>query len=127
LLTWRSIATYHDLLAQFPSKKEYKELKVKWAGDEVGFRMALRGKLGPIFRINYYRIILDEAHAIKNHESSSKYRCLNSNIILTSFSHSCLLGTAGQVQVGSERHSSLQLNHGYVVGSNMDLKFAHNC
>ncbi|WZH42882.1 P-loop containing nucleoside triphosphate hydrolase protein [Fusarium acuminatum] len=69
------IATYYDLLAQFPSKKVYKELKGKWAGDEVGFRMALRGKLGPIFRTNYYRIILDEAHAIKNHESSTTRAC----------------------------------------------------
>jgi SNF2 family DNA or RNA helicase len=71
-LTQGSIATYHDLLAHFPTKNEYKELKGKWAGDEGGFMGALRRKLGQLFRIKWYRIILDEAHAIKNHTSSSK-------------------------------------------------------
>ncbi|KAM0346712.1 hypothetical protein ACHAPU_005427 [Fusarium lateritium] len=69
------IATYYDLLAQFPSKKEYKALKARYAGEEVAFRSALQHKLGPIFRTSYYRIILDEAHAIKNHESSTTRAC----------------------------------------------------
>ncbi|KAF5002091.1 hypothetical protein FGRMN_574 [Fusarium graminum] len=69
------IATYYDLLAQFPKKQEYKALKARYAGEEVAFRSALQHQLGPIFRTSYYRIILDEAHAIKNHESSNaKYK-----------------------------------------------------
>ncbi|RGP75109.1 hypothetical protein FLONG3_5793 [Fusarium longipes] len=69
------IATYRDILAQFPKKSEYKTLKGQWAGDDVGFTGALRGKLGPIFRTKWYRIILDEGHAIKNHESSTTRAC----------------------------------------------------
>ncbi|KAF5694263.1 RIS1-like protein [Fusarium globosum] len=56
--------------AQFPSKREYQTLKAKWAGDESGFQQALSKKLGPLFKVNWYRIILDEAHGIKNHNSS---------------------------------------------------------
>ncbi|KAJ4011982.1 hypothetical protein NW766_007282 [Fusarium irregulare] len=69
------IATYRDLLSQFPSKNEYKELKGQWAGDEGGFMEALRRKLGALFRIRWYRIILDEAHAIKRHDSSTTRAC----------------------------------------------------
>ncbi|CAG7562747.1 unnamed protein product [Fusarium equiseti] len=69
------IATYRDLLSQFPSKNEYKELKGQWAGDEGGFMGALRRKLGALFRIRWYRIILDEAHAIKRHDSSTTRAC----------------------------------------------------
>ncbi|KNB08197.1 hypothetical protein FOXG_09177 [Fusarium oxysporum f. sp. lycopersici 4287] len=51
-------------------KKEYKKLKAQWAGDEDGFQQALSKKLGQLFKINWYRIILDEAHGIKNQYSS---------------------------------------------------------
>ncbi|CCT71110.1 related to protein RIS1 [Fusarium fujikuroi IMI 58289] len=65
------VITYlNKLRAQFPSKREYQTLKAKWAGDESGFQQALSKKLGPLFKVNWYRIILDEAHGIKNHSSS---------------------------------------------------------
>ncbi|TXB98843.1 hypothetical protein FocTR4_00012656 [Fusarium oxysporum f. sp. cubense] len=51
-------------------KKEYRKLKAQWAGDEDGFQQALSKKLGQLFKINWYRIILDEAHGIKNDKSS---------------------------------------------------------
>ncbi|KAM5378331.1 hypothetical protein ACJA88_006065 [Fusarium oxysporum] len=73
------ITHLNALRAQFPSKKEYKKLKAQWAGDEDGFQQALSKKLGQLFKINWYRIILDEAHGIKNQYSSvwrlnAKYR-----------------------------------------------------
>ncbi|KAK2672395.1 hypothetical protein RAB80_012474 [Fusarium oxysporum f. sp. vasinfectum] len=64
------ITHLNALRAQFPSKKEYKKLKAQWAGDEDGFQQALSKKLGQLFKINWYRIILDEAHGIKNDKSS---------------------------------------------------------
>ncbi|EMT69993.1 DNA repair protein RAD5 [Fusarium odoratissimum] len=64
------ITHLNALRAQFPSKKEYRKLKAQWAGDEDGFQQALSKKLGQLFKINWYRIILDEAHGIKNDKSS---------------------------------------------------------
>ncbi|KAH7243569.1 SNF2 family N-terminal domain-containing protein [Fusarium redolens] len=64
------ITHLNAIRAQFPSKKEYKELKAQWAGDNNGFQQALSKKLGQLFKINWYRIILDEAHGIKTHTSS---------------------------------------------------------
>ncbi|PNP81668.1 hypothetical protein FNYG_04694 [Fusarium nygamai] len=61
------------LRTQFPSKREYQMLKAKWAGDESGFQQALSRKLGVLFKVNWYRIVLDEAHGIKNHTSSSAF------------------------------------------------------
>jgi hypothetical protein len=59
-------------VAQFPKKKAVQALKAKWAGDMVGFENALQRKLGKLFKVNWYRVVLDEAHAIKNHTSGSE-------------------------------------------------------
>ncbi|KAL6362317.1 hypothetical protein LRP88_03595 [Fusarium phalaenopsidis] len=67
------IATYLELVAQFPTKKALQQLRGVWAGDSAGFEKALRRKLGPLFKINWYRVVLDEAHTIKNHTSSKFY------------------------------------------------------
>ncbi|VZH97238.1 unnamed protein product [Fusarium fujikuroi] len=64
------ITHLNKLRAQFPSKSEYQTLKAKWAGDESGFQQALSKQLGQLFKVNWYRIVLDEAHGIKNHSSS---------------------------------------------------------
>ncbi|KAJ4217626.1 hypothetical protein NW759_008934 [Fusarium solani] len=67
------ITTYAELVAQFPKKKAVQALKAKWAGDMVGFENALQRKLGKLFKVNWYRVVLDEAHAIKNHTSGKFY------------------------------------------------------
>ncbi|KAG5795343.1 hypothetical protein H9Q69_005593 [Fusarium xylarioides] len=64
------ITNLNALRGQFPSKEEYQTLKAKWAGDDGGFQQALSKKLGLLFKVNWYRIILDEAHGIKNYKSS---------------------------------------------------------
>ncbi|KAF5582047.1 DNA repair RAD5 [Fusarium pseudocircinatum] len=64
------ITNLNALRGQFPSKKERKLLKAQWAGDEDGYQQAISKNLGELFEVNWYRIILDEAHGIKNHTSS---------------------------------------------------------
>ncbi|KAF5540542.1 DNA repair RAD5 [Fusarium phyllophilum] len=64
------ITNLNALRGQFPSKKERKLLKAQWAGDEAGYQQAISNSLGELFDVNWYRIILDEAHGIKNHTSS---------------------------------------------------------
>ncbi|KAF4961084.1 hypothetical protein FGADI_500 [Fusarium gaditjirri] len=73
---WRTkcvvITHLNELRTQFLSKKEYQELRAKWAGDEDGFLQALAKskKIGSLFRVNWYRVILDEAHGVKSHTST---------------------------------------------------------
>ncbi|KAL7806859.1 SNF2 family N-terminal domain-containing protein [Trichoderma aethiopicum] len=69
------ITTYQELIGQFPSKSTIREIKGKWDGDEDSIKRAIASHLGPIFKIKWYRIILDEAHAIKNPKSTTAQAC----------------------------------------------------
>ncbi|KAJ4162903.1 hypothetical protein NW754_014324 [Fusarium falciforme] len=66
------ITTYKELVAQFPKKSVIQALRGEWAGDSAGFERALQRNLGQLFKINWYRVVLDEAHTIKNRTSSSE-------------------------------------------------------
>lgn len=41
-------------------------------GDESAYRKAVAKKVGFLFKTKWYRVILDEAHAIKNISSRSE-------------------------------------------------------
>ncbi|KAF4451599.1 hypothetical protein F53441_5455 [Fusarium austroafricanum] len=75
LAWWRRrtvvVTNLTELRSQFLSKRERQALSGKWAGDPAGYRRALLRKLGPFFKINWYRVIIDEAHGIKNHTTSA--------------------------------------------------------
>ncbi|KAF5669417.1 RIS1-like protein [Fusarium heterosporum] len=97
--TWwgnRKVVITHldELRAQYLSKRETKQLRGEWAGDEAGFQRALYDKLGPLFQINWYRVILDEAQGIKNHTSSGK--------------RTCSLAIEGQVPLSTDWHSTVE-------------------
>ncbi|EEU41438.1 uncharacterized protein NECHADRAFT_46398 [Fusarium vanettenii 77-13-4] len=64
-----------ELVAQFPNKNVIQALRGQWAGDPVGFERALQENLGQLFKINWYRVVLDEAHSIKNRTSSTTLAC----------------------------------------------------
>lgn len=61
------ITTYSELVAQFINKDKTKGLKGKSTGDSK------RAKPGVLFQARWYRVILDEAHAIKSHTSLSAF------------------------------------------------------
>lgn len=59
---------------QYPENSVFQELAAKYGTDNISFHRELDKITGPLFRINWYRIILDEAHAIKNSESRSMFQ-----------------------------------------------------
>ncbi|PTB41698.1 hypothetical protein M441DRAFT_139468 [Trichoderma asperellum CBS 433.97] len=69
------IATYKELIMQYPENFVLQELAAKYGTDNISFHRELDKIMGPLFRINWYRIILDEAHAIKNYESRTSKAC----------------------------------------------------
>lgn len=69
------IATYSQLTREFPDKVVLKKLAEKYGTDSISYYRERDKIMGPLFRINWYRIVLDEAHAIKNAESESMSQC----------------------------------------------------
>ncbi|KAH7002195.1 P-loop containing nucleoside triphosphate hydrolase protein [Ilyonectria destructans] len=72
---WIVITTYSELVTQFIDKDKIRELKEKCTGDSWSFRKEKRAKLGVLFQASWYRVILDEAHAIKCHTSLTAIAC----------------------------------------------------
>jgi hypothetical protein len=70
------IATYSQLTKDYPNKTVLKKLAEKYGTDSTSYHRELDKIVGPLFRINWYRIILDEAHAIKNAESDGMLQCI---------------------------------------------------
>ncbi|UKZ82626.1 hypothetical protein TrVFT333_010419 [Trichoderma virens FT-333] len=64
-----------EIISQFPSNSVLRELEEKYSSDDVSFRRELEARVGTIFGIKWYRIILDEAHAIKNVNSRTSKAC----------------------------------------------------
>ncbi|KAJ4857177.1 type III restriction enzyme, res subunit domain-containing protein [Trichoderma breve] len=69
------IATYSDVLANYPSNGILAELEEKYDSDNISFRREFEAHAGAMFKIKWYRIILDEAHAIKNVNSRTSKAC----------------------------------------------------
>ncbi|KAK1755916.1 SNF2 family N-terminal domain-containing protein [Echria macrotheca] len=77
---WRNakivLVTYDEVAAAYPSKKVLARIKgmntdlsnKEWE-DECG------EALGDLFRVQYYRVVLDEAHVIKNRDSLTSKAC----------------------------------------------------
>lgn len=55
---------------QYPDNTFLRKLEEKY-GTDISYHRELDRVVGKLFRINWYRIILDEAHAIKNVDSRS--------------------------------------------------------
>ncbi|OHE95165.1 SNF2 family domain-containing protein [Colletotrichum orchidophilum] len=63
------ITTYNELLAEFPSKEKLDEMRETHAEDPIAYNHEFQTLVGELFHINWYRVILDEGHQIKNLEA----------------------------------------------------------
>ncbi|KAK2031315.1 hypothetical protein LX32DRAFT_661905 [Colletotrichum zoysiae] len=88
-------ASYHQLRASIPSKKEYETMQ-KQLVDREEFDRWLKEQTGVLHQIEWHRVVLDEAHCIKNHlthaafasfELKAKYRWAVSGTPLINASH----------------------------------------
>ncbi|KAL5095047.1 hypothetical protein Trisim1_003652 [Trichoderma cf. simile WF8] len=64
-----------EITAQYPNNRLLAELREKYDSDDISFRRAFDLHAGQMFKINWYRIILDEAHAIKNVNGRTSKAC----------------------------------------------------
>ncbi|KAF4968649.1 hypothetical protein FSARC_3988 [Fusarium sarcochroum] len=72
---WIVITTYNEIMAQLPKAKDIQKLKSKCGEDVVRFEQELNRASGALLQVNWYRIILDEAHQIKNHKARVTLGC----------------------------------------------------
>ncbi|PHH85929.1 hypothetical protein CDD83_10982 [Cordyceps sp. RAO-2017] len=69
------ITTYSELVSQYPKDKDIKELAQTHRRSPAAYERAFMKKMGVLFGIKWYRVILDEAHSIKNIDSRTAKAC----------------------------------------------------
>ncbi|KAJ2983324.1 hypothetical protein NUW58_g6270 [Xylaria curta] len=70
------LVSYQEISRQFPSKNLRSELQIDLASLEER-KEKFDDYLGPLFKMNFWRIVLDEAHQIKNKNSQMSVSCQN--------------------------------------------------
>ncbi|KAI1130815.1 SNF2 family N-terminal domain-containing protein [Nemania abortiva] len=68
------LASYHEIAAQFPSKKLRTELQNDCRSAEE-WKETWDNNLGALFKVPFWRVILDEAHNIKNKDTQMSVSC----------------------------------------------------
>ncbi|KAI1278350.1 P-loop containing nucleoside triphosphate hydrolase protein [Xylaria sp. FL0933] len=68
------LVSYQEVIRQFPNQKLLTRLREQYP-DPQDFEEQYNDSLGMLFKINFWRIVLDEAHNIKNHDSQTSIAC----------------------------------------------------
>ncbi|KAK1566419.1 P-loop containing nucleoside triphosphate hydrolase protein [Colletotrichum navitas] len=68
------LTTYQELL-KYPSGKRLSELAESYGQGTQEFQNAVKHVAGPIFDIEWYRVVFDELHTIKNSETQTFHAC----------------------------------------------------
>ncbi|KAF7554540.1 hypothetical protein G7Z17_g2835 [Cylindrodendrum hubeiense] len=69
---WIVITTYSELVSQCMGKAKVKALEVECGDNTSSFERRKKTNSGVLFQVNWYRVILDEAHCIKSSYSASR-------------------------------------------------------
>ncbi|VTO86631.1 unnamed protein product [Fusarium graminearum] len=72
---WVVLTTYSELISQALTPVAINKLKAEYQRDPEGFSKEMSEQWGPLFKIRWYRVILDEGQAIKNRNSSTALAC----------------------------------------------------
>lgn len=106
-----SLVSYNEISNAFPSNKVLKEI----AGKELNEKEWMEEYdklLGELFKMDFFRVVLDEGHAIRNHETKSlslPSLAMATSQKLTSFtSRKGLHQPDQQISVDLDRHPSSQ-------------------
>ncbi|KAI6784794.1 P-loop containing nucleoside triphosphate hydrolase protein [Emericellopsis cladophorae] len=83
------LTTYNTLLSQHPSIVRYQEIEQRCHGNEQCIRDMVAAESKVLFKIPWYRVVLDEAQQIKNGKSITARACWN----LQAKNRWCLSGT----------------------------------
>ncbi len=70
------ITSYPTCASEYAAEPKTKKAKGKGPADDPPKKAAPQKKLGPLFGGEYYRIILDEAHQIKNRTTQMHKACV---------------------------------------------------
>lgn len=57
-----------------------RKLREKYLSDSTSLKLEMDKLMGTLFHINWYRIILDEGHAIKNYDGASMLNLKKSEV-----------------------------------------------
>lgn len=82
------LTTYNEVMKQFPYPNKDDIAKIESKGYGKWWKDAIK-TAGDLHKVNWYRIVLDEAHAIKNNNSRTSLACQN----LKSIYRWCLTGS----------------------------------
>ncbi|KXH64373.1 SNF2 family domain-containing protein [Colletotrichum salicis] len=63
------LTAYNELLTEFPKGEKLDEMRLTHANDPAAYKNEFQTLVGELFRVNWYRVILDEGHQIKNLEA----------------------------------------------------------
>ncbi|KAI6708159.1 hypothetical protein JHW43_009312 [Diplocarpon mali] len=82
------VTSYNEVMKQFPFPDKRGRLEIERVGYKRWWKGALKN-MGSLHQVNWYRVVLDEAQAIKNNSSRTSLACQN----LKSVYRWCLTGT----------------------------------
>ncbi|TVY51440.1 Helicase-like transcription factor CHR28 [Lachnellula cervina] len=82
------VTTYNEVMRQFPYPDKKERSIIETIGYRKWWKQAMQ-HVGVLHRVNWYRVVLDEAHAIKNNATRTSLACQN----LKSIYRWCLTGT----------------------------------
>jgi SNF2 family DNA or RNA helicase len=65
------IASYNEVTNAYPSEKTLKRIAGRKLNDEE-WAKKFEAELGELFNTRFFRVVLDEGHAIRNHNTKSQ-------------------------------------------------------